>query len=269
MDMQRLHKYLSYEWASIYADFLSKAEYNNGYFEAIGYSYKFSPATSMIMSYDSSIFDLRKAAAMYFWYKKADPTDYSIIEYFMEYAHCVDDVHRLFNSNYGIYAYRERGLERCINVLKKDKTSRQATLCINNNDAMGPDSIDKLCTNTLQFFIRDNKLQMIIQMRSSNFITLLPYDAFMFSVFYFQVYYTLCRHYSDLQFGHITMQVATLHAYEKDVYNIKKTEWLKWKSVGYNDHNWQLNLEREMLNTLMKNNHDSGRIYEETQREDS
>lgn len=261
--MQRLHKHLNYGWSSIYADFLSKAEYKDGYFEAIGYSYRFSPVVSMIMSYDSSLFNIKKAAAMYFWYKKADPMDYSIVQYFMEYAHCVDDVHMLFNSNYGIYAYAGGGLVRCADALIKNKESRQATLCINNNDAMKPDSIDKLCTNTLQFFIRNNKLQCIIQMRSSNFITLLPYDAFMFSVFYFQVYYILRRRYSDLEFGHITMQVASLHLYEKDVYNIEQSEWLEFESVRLNDYNWQNALELQLLNALKQDDHDSRRIHEE------
>lgn len=248
--MHRLHSYLDYEWAAIYAQFMSKAEYDNGYVEALNFSYEFSPVTSMVFSRDSNIFRLDKAAAMYFWYRKADPYDHSIIKYFMEYARCVDDVHRRFNSNYGVYAYEQKGLERCIVELLKNRTSRQAAFCINNNIAMHADSIDKLCTNTIQFFIRNSKLEMTVQMRSSNFITLLPYDAFMFSVFYFDVFYALRKHYPDLLFGKIHMQVASLHLYEKDLYNISKSEWLKFEYVQLNDNNWRTNLELQLLNAL-------------------
>lgn len=260
---------MGYEWAAIYAQFMSKAEYNDGYVEALSFSYEYSPAVSMIMSYDSTLFKLDKAAAMYFWYKKADKYDYSILEYFTEYARCIDDAHLAFNSNYGIYAYEQKGLRRCIVQLLKNIDSRQAMFCINNNVAMHEDSIDKLCTNTIQFFIRNNKLEMIVQMRSSNFVTLLPYDAFMFSTFYFFVYYELIRTYPDLKFGKIHMQVASLHMYEKDIEHIEKTKWLKFDNVQYNDKNWQNNLEHQLLNALINKDHDSRRIHEETQREDS
>ena len=267
--MQKLYSHLSYEWAAIYAQFMSKAEYNDGYVEALSFSYEYSPAVSMIMSYDSTLFKLDKAAAMYFWYKKADEYDYSILEYFTEYARCVDDVHKAFNSNYGIYAYRKGGLLSCVITLLKNRNSRHAMFFINNDEAMSELSIDKLCTNNIQFLIRNNKLEMIVQMRSSNFVTLLPYDAFMFSTFYFFVYYELVRTYPDLKFGKIHMQVASLHMYEKDIEHVEKTEWLKFDNVQYNDKNWQNNLEHQLLNALINRDHDSRRIHEETQREDS
>lgn len=245
-----MQKYLSNEWAQIYSDFVAKAVYNDEHYEAIGFSYKFSPEVSMVMSHNSSLFNLKKAAAMYFWYKRGNPCDYSIKKYFDEYKRCTDYTHMFFNSNYGFYAYTLSGLQRCIDVLLECKTSRHATLCINNNEAMGPNSIDKLCTNTLQFFIRDNKLQMIVQMRSSNFITLLPYDAFMFSVFYFQVRQALRKQYIDLGVGDITMQVASLHMYENDMRRVEETSAVELEPVCSDDNNWQIALETQLLNTL-------------------
>lgn len=56
-------------------------------------------------------------------------------------------------------------------------------------------------------------------MRSSNFLTLLPYDAFMFSVFYWEVYHSLKRYYTTLKPGTIHIQVASLHCYRTDLEN--------------------------------------------------
>lgn len=248
--MQRLYKHLNYEWALIFSKFLEEASEYNGYYEAIAFSYKFSPMVSHIMSSDSTLFDLEKAAAMYFWYKNADPKDKSIIDYFKEYEHCIDSNHNCFNSNYGLYAYADGGLNKCVSELIEHKTSRQAMFCINNNHAMGPSSIDKLCTNTIQFFIRNDKLEMIVQMRSSNFITLLPYDAFMFSVFYANVYALLKHRYTELKAGKVHMQVASLHLYEKDIYAIEKVESGVNFLFNIYDNNWKIVLETKLLTAL-------------------
>lgn len=237
-------------WLNVYEQILRSSSHS--YRELIGVSYTFDPTTDHVMTANSNLFDLKKAAAMYFWYKKGDRTDTSIIEYFDEYKRCIDESHTKFNSNYGYYAYVQNGLSRCIRMLMQHKDTRHACFCINNNDAMGPTSIDKLCTNTIQFFIRDNKLEMIVQMRSSNFLTLLPYDAFMFTVFYQQVYsYLVHSQYTELRTGLIHMQVASLHFYVED--KQKYQEHTKSDEViikDFVDKNWQLFLESKLLKAL-------------------
>lgn len=220
----KANSFLSYSWTEIFCDIVkNNINGSNDYYECLHYTYSFNPLIDYIMSINSSLFNARKAAAMYFWYKKGDPYDNSIIKYFDEYEHCINEEHKCFNSNYGIYAFSNRQLDLCIKRLTKDPNTRQAMFCINNNSAMSDKSIDKLCTNTVQFFIRNNTLDAIIQMRSSNFITLLPYDAFMFSVFYAYVYNALAqkKKFSTLNSGNIFMQVASLHFYKKDFDNIK------------------------------------------------
>lgn len=230
-----------------------RASSKSKYREVIAASYEFNPVTDHVMTSSSDIFDLRKAAAMYFWYKEGDRTDTSILNYFDEYKNCVDDFHTEFNSNYGYYAYVEGGLDRCVEYLYNDKNSRQACFCINNNNAMRLWSIDKLCTNTIQFFIRNNKLEMVVQMRSSNFLTLLPYDAFMFTVFYQHVYSALRRNaYCNLQTGLIHMQVASLHLYEKDFkkYNFVDSNTHDVLIEDFTDNNWKIRLEEKLLKAL-------------------
>lgn len=214
------------QWATIFNKFFGfkvEAKEPKEYMENIGISYSFDPVSSHIMTTcNSKLFDIKKAAAIYFWFKKASAKDTSILDYFDEYKSCIDAEHKEFNSNYGIYAYKRKGLKYCIDSLLKNQNTRQACFCINNNVAMGEKSIDKLCTNTIQFFIRNGFLKMIVQMRSSNFLTLLPYDAFMFSVFYWEVYHELKKQYSELRPYNIQMQVSSFHCYRADYNRIKE-----------------------------------------------
>ena len=213
-------------WYSVYNTLINYSRLYNDYLESLAFSYRINPLRSYYMSNKSNLFTKEKAKAIYLWYKNHDSKDHSIEEYFEEYKHCTDETHLDFNSNYGLYAYSEYGLDQCIKRLAKNNMTRQAMFCINNNEAMSDRSIDKLCTNTIQFFIRDNKLIMCVNMRASNFITLLPYDSFMFCFWYFYVFNKLYNEYNmkDLKIDYINIYASTIHFYEKNLDNIIKTE---------------------------------------------
>lgn len=240
------------KWRGIYYKLCCFGEYYRslGYTEYIGISYTFNPVTDHIMTNTSTLFDIKKAAAMYFWYKNGDRFDHSIIEYFDEYKKCIDELHQGFNSNYGYYAYTKKGLEKCVIELANNSFSRQACFCINNDAAMSKSSIDKLCTNVIQFFIRNNMLTMVVQMRSSNFITLLPYDAFMFSVFYMQVYKKLKCVYPQLQTGLVNMQVASLHVYDKDLQKAFEKSQIPECIIDFDSDFCEKKLENYLLHKL-------------------
>ena len=216
-------------WEDVFEYFLNQCDIYDDYYECINFNYKISPYSGMFMSKFEDVLDLEKAKAVYEWYRNKDSRDHSIENYFDEYKHCTDKDHLDFNSNYGLYAYSEEGLDKCIKYLIKDPMTRQAMFCINNNEAMSERSIDKLCTNTVQFFIRNNSLKMIVQMRSSNFLTLLPYDSMMFCYWYFYVYDTLRKNgMKTLNTDFIYFNVASLHMYKE------KAESLNVKSKKYN-----------------------------------
>lgn len=241
-------------WRHVYDRFIKEAYTNaRGFKEAIGFSYSFDPRMDHCMSTNTSLFELRKAAAMYFWYKHADQSDLSIIEYFDEYKRCIDEKNNKFNSNYGYYAYTLGGLKSCIKKLADNPYTRHAMFCINNMYAMSDASIDKLCTNAIHFFIKNKMLFMVVQMRSSNFITLLPYDAFMFSVFYAHVYNGIRKKINDLVIGNIKMQVASLHFHANDICKIKQTEEIDGNIIGdMANNNWCIFLEDKLLKAIQK-----------------
>lgn len=229
-------------------------EQNEGaYIESIGVTVEINPLLNHVASKNKNVFDPKKAAVMYFWYKMANRKDRSIIKYFPEYKRCVDKKHIRFNSNYGHYA--NNGLKLCVDVLSKDKNSRQACFMINNNLAMSEKSIDKLCTNAIMFFIRDEHLRMVVQMRSSNALTLLPYDAFIFSVWYAKVFNALSLIYPTLAPQIITLQIASLHFYEKDA--LEKQENIESNNLDrifdykdIKDHNFENILENKLIKFL-------------------
>lgn len=227
---------------------------DNDYVEKLGADYMLHPLEDQVASMNKLVFDPKKAAALYFWYKSADKTDKSIVKYFEEYKNCIDDAHQWFNSNYGIYAYKQHGIQRCIDVLAKQSNSRQACFCINNNSAMSPDSIDKLCTNTVQFFIRDDALIMLMQMRSSNALTMLPYDFFIFCVWYAQVYNKLIAIYPTLRIANICVQVASLHYYNSDYITKRDGQSTGISNIfGFRDiidHNFENILEEKLVKFL-------------------
>lgn len=81
----------------------------------------------------------------------------------------------------GSYGYRIADkIDYVVNRLKSDKDSRQAVLTIYQNDVTKITK-DPPCTMNLHFLIRDNKLNLIVYMRSNDIIWGTPYDVFMFT----------------------------------------------------------------------------------------
>lgn len=98
-------------------------------------------------------------------------------------------------------------------TLKKDKDSRQALLSIWRER---PDtSKDIPCTISMQFFIRNNKLYLVVNMRSNDIVYGFTYDVFTFSMVAFAVKLLISDVYPDLELGTLTVQVGSLHLYEK------------------------------------------------------
>ena len=85
-----------------------------------------------------------------------------------------------FYGNYGIRI--APNLDRVIEKLRKDKDTRQAVISIYNTKDMFVKTKDVPCTLTLQFLIRDEKLNMIASMRSNDFFWGLQYDLFRFTL---------------------------------------------------------------------------------------
>ena len=129
----------------------------------------------------------------------------------------------LINSNYGYLIFSESNylqFENCLAQLISSPGTRRATMVYTrpsihydyNKDGM----MDFICTNTVQYLIRDNKLDVVVSMRSNDSIFGYKNDR------HWQQYVQekLCNRYNSatnksLTPGLIYWQVASLHIYEK------------------------------------------------------
>lgn len=118
---------------------------------------------------------------------------------------------------YGAYGHRlDKQIDVCIEKLKNDKYSRQAFATIYDRCDVFANTKDMPCNTSLQFCIRDNKLILTVNSRSSDFITGLPIDAFHWQLLLSLVYQELRQTYPELSDGRVVYNIASLHIYSTD-----------------------------------------------------
>lgn len=114
-------------------------------------------------------------------------------------------------------------MEWVYNCLKNDKFSRQAIAFLNTpyyqksgtETRSFPNANDFVCTLYLNFWIRDNKLYMKVQMRSNDIFFGLSYDAPWFSTLHQSMYLNLKNIYEDLELGTYYHCADNIHYYER------------------------------------------------------
>jgi thymidylate synthase len=117
-------------------------------------------------------------------------------------------------------------LEKSIELLKNDPETRQAVISIYNPVQDTADTKDKPCTNTIQFTIRDNKLNMTVYMRSNDAYLGTPYDVYNFTTLQEIVAGRL-----NIDVGIYTHFTNSLHLYKEHVKDAKKIIKTAYKSI--------------------------------------
>ena len=112
---------------------------------------------------------------------------------------------------YGSYGYRIADyILSIIEKIKKDESSRQIVIPILRIEDVIKNAKDIPCTINMQIIIRDNKLNMITNMRSNDIIWGLPYDVFMFTTLQEIIANTL-----GYELGWYLHRPVSLHLYER------------------------------------------------------
>jgi thymidylate synthase len=111
---------------------------------------------------------------------------------------------------YGINQWKET-----IDLLTKDKDSRQAIMNIHVPSDRHNGNKDVACTLTLQFLIRENKLHMITNMRSNDIILGFTNDVFQFTMLQECLMLELRAAYPQLELGHYYHNAGSMHVYER------------------------------------------------------
>jgi thymidylate synthase len=125
------------------------------------------------------------------------------------------------NSNYGYLTLFEKNkfgitqFDWALTSLLKDKNSRQALILYNKPDYYYDNNKDFICTQTQQFFIRDNKLSSIVYLRSSDVIRGLTFDIPWYSVIMQKMHIRLIEKYKELKYGTITINFGSVHIYKE------------------------------------------------------
>jgi thymidylate synthase len=83
---------------------------------------------------------------------------------------------RMFSLRYG------NQFGKCVSILKRDPASRRAVISLYSKDDAGSVHRDCPCFLTIQFLIRQNRLDAIATCRSQSALMVLPYDSFLHSM---------------------------------------------------------------------------------------
>lgn len=129
----------------------------------------------------------------------------------------IADINGNINSNYGWCIYSDDNHKQYFNVLetlKKNPNSRQGCM-IYNRPSMHKDSCtngmkDFMCTNAVTYFIKNDKLYCVVQMRSNDIVYGYKNDW----AWQFHILYKLAKDL-NVGIGTIHWQVASLHMYPR------------------------------------------------------
>jgi thymidylate synthase len=151
----------------------------------------------------------------FLWYLKGNKNDASICEYAKMWKGLINDDGSI-NSNYGQYIFGDqKQFERCRDWLVDDKDSRRASIVILSNEHLKTITKDYPCTYSINFRIRDNYLNMSVNMRSQDGIFGMGNDAPCFSFIHEMMYESLKYYYPRLKYGLYHHHCDSFHVYEK------------------------------------------------------
>lgn len=168
---------------------------------------------SSLTSFDARKLNLAYAKQEFLWYLRGDKFDTTIENYAKMWAK-IKQKDGSYNSNYGQYIFPDQ-FQFVVRELSQDRWSRRASIVLLKQEHLYHDNTDVVCTYSMNFRIRDAKLDMTVMMRSNDVIFGLTNDAFCFSLIYRMVYVALLTTYPSLQIGRYTHIANSLHVYSR------------------------------------------------------
>jgi thymidylate synthase len=166
-----------------------------------------------LMNFQSREFNWRYFAGEIAWYAMKD-RNINFINNFSSFWKNIADEDGIINSNYGSLLFDEQ-LLWAFNALKNDPNTRQAISFVNRPVFQYEGNKDFVCTMYLNFWIRDNRLHMKVQMRSNDIFYGLSYDAPFFATIQQQMYHWLKSDLPELQLGTYYHCADNIHYYER------------------------------------------------------
>ena len=208
---------------------------------------KFDP-TKTIAHFDSRSFNWKYFGGELCWYLNRDRDVDYIGQFSGMWSTLTNPDSNEINSNYG-YLLLGGQLQWALDSLKSDKNTRQAISFLNQPKFQFEGNKDFVCTMYLNFFIRDNKLNMKVQMRSNDIFYGLTFDAPYFSFIHQHMRLWLLDTYPELQLGTYYHCADNIHFYERH-FEMSTNIISETKDQG---SNYTMNIENPLFN-LTKDN---------------
>lgn len=161
------------------------------------------------------------------WYL-AESDDLGFIEYYLPDYHRFADGDTIFGA-YGPRLFNWKGLDQMRNVtdlLKVKRDSRQAVIQLFDGGDIVEKHNDIPCTCTLQFLLRNEKLEMFTCMRSNDAYLGMPHDIFSFTMLQEIVARSL-----SVELGTYKHAVGSLHIYDDRRQNANRYLEEGWQST--------------------------------------
>lgn len=148
------------------------------------------------------------------WYLSGNPNAEEISERASIWKSMMDENNEV-NSNYGYQWNRNAQLYKVIELLKKDNTTRKASISLYDGKEIDLYSKDTVCTYAINFYINNGKLNMQVMMRSNDLVYGFCNDQYCFSKLQILVAKEL-----NLEIGIYTHFVCNMHIYKRH-FNLK------------------------------------------------
>ena len=191
----------------------------NGFREMLGYQFKLTdPTQNQITRNNARGFKLDYAKAFFNYVTTGELG--GVLDNKNAHKYLVEFEGR--NTQY--YPRIAKQLPGVIKELTNDKHSRRAVITIlEAGDQLvlegkfkGETNIEYPCTNTVTFAIRDDKLHLVVNMRSESAAMVLPYDVYNFTNIQMLVLSKMQEVYPELGLGTYTHQMASFHYYDNE-----------------------------------------------------
>jgi len=148
------------------------------------------------------------------WYMKGT-RGIEYINNFSSFWKGLTDESGSINSNYGNLLFYSNQLIWAYESLVNDKDSRQAISFVSKPEFQYEGNKDFVCTMYLNFWIRENKLHMKVNMRSNDLFYGYSYDVPFFATVMQTMWHNLKETYPELQLGTYHHCADNIHYYER------------------------------------------------------
>jgi thymidylate synthase len=208
--------------------------------ELLNYNISLIDPRNRIINFPDRKTNLKYLLGEFLWYLRGEDTVDGILPYSKFWANIKNDgsnaeyAEGTINSNYGTRLFGHSGLPAfttrtdaydgiqsihqwmdTADLLARDKDTRQAIMNIHVPSDRHVVNKDVPCTLTLQWLIRDEKLHLIVNMRSNDVILGFTNDVFQFTMLQEAMLLQLRATYPELLLGQYYHNAGSMHIYSR------------------------------------------------------